>query len=142
MRIGELAKRSDCKVRTVRCYEKEGLLPSPSRTRAGYRIYTEKDLDRLGFIARGCGLGFGLADIRELIGLEENPDLSSGDVERITRHHRDQVRSKIRQLQNLDAVLERLLADSGVGMRTQCEILRTLHRKVGDALSRVAPSSS
>lgn len=31
MRIGELAKRADCPVETVRYYEKEGLLAAPGR---------------------------------------------------------------------------------------------------------------
>lgn len=31
MRIGELAKRADCPVETVRYYEKEGLLAAPRR---------------------------------------------------------------------------------------------------------------
>ena len=127
MRIGALAKRSGCKVETIRYYEKEGLLPDPPRTKAGYRNYTEKDLDRLGFIARSRALGFGLAEIRELIGLEEDPDLSCGDVDRIARHHRDQVQLKIRQLQSLDTVLKELLSGCGGGKRAQCEILRALH---------------
>jgi len=32
MKIGELAKLTDCPVETIRYYEKEGLLPPPART--------------------------------------------------------------------------------------------------------------
>lgn len=39
MRIGELAKRTDCDVETVRYYEKAGLLQEPGRNSAGYREY-------------------------------------------------------------------------------------------------------
>jgi MerR family mercuric resistance operon transcriptional regulator len=128
MRIGALAKRSGCKIETVRYYEREGLLPTPPRTKAGYRTYTEKDLDRLGFIARGRALGFGLQEIRELIGLEENPQLSCADVDRIARHHREKVRLKIEQLTSLDRVLDQLLSECSGGERSQCQILRALHR--------------
>jgi hypothetical protein len=37
MKIGELAKLTDCPVETIRYYEKEGLLPPPARTDANYR---------------------------------------------------------------------------------------------------------
>ena len=129
MHIGELAKRSGTKVETVRYYEKEGLLPEPVRETSGYRKYGEKDLHRLGFIARSRALGFGLADIRDLMALEENPDLSCGDVDRIARHHREQVRAKIAQLRGLEQVLEQLLVDCGGGKRADCVILRALHQR-------------
>ena len=50
VQIGELAKRSDCKVVTIRYYEKEGLLPEPLRSSGNYRLYDEGHLERLQFI--------------------------------------------------------------------------------------------
>ncbi len=50
MRIGELAGRLDLNPKTIRYYEEIGLLPTPQRTPAGYRLYDAADLERLRFI--------------------------------------------------------------------------------------------
>ena len=39
MRIGQLAAQTGYSVRTIRFYERSGLLPAPNRTAAGYRSY-------------------------------------------------------------------------------------------------------
>lgn len=38
IKIGELARRTECQVETIRYYEKEGLLPEPTRSRGNYRL--------------------------------------------------------------------------------------------------------
>jgi DNA-binding transcriptional MerR regulator len=53
MRIGEVAKQSGMTVEAVRFYERQGLLPKPPRTEAGYRLYADADLRRLQFIRAG-----------------------------------------------------------------------------------------
>ena len=53
MKIGELAKLTDCPVETIRYYEKENLLPPPARTDGNYRVYTQAHTERLTFI-RNC----------------------------------------------------------------------------------------
>lgn len=47
MKIGELAKLTDCPVETIRYYEKEGLLPPPARSEGNYRLYTQAHTERL-----------------------------------------------------------------------------------------------
>ena len=42
--IGRLADEVGVSVDTVRYYERRGLLPAPSRTRAGYRTYGDDDV--------------------------------------------------------------------------------------------------
>ena len=41
MKIGELAKITDCQVETIRYYEREHLLPLPARSDGNYRLYTQ-----------------------------------------------------------------------------------------------------
>lgn len=53
MKIGELAKLTDCQVETIRYYEREGLLPEPARSEGNYRLYTQAHVERLTFI-RNC----------------------------------------------------------------------------------------
>ena len=67
MQISELARQSGVPAKTIRYYESIGLLPAPDRADNNYRHYTPAILDRLRFIASARSLGFGLADISELL---------------------------------------------------------------------------
>ena len=57
-RIGELAKKADKTVRTIHFYEELGLLQPASRSPGGFRMYTNKALDRIHWIERLQELGF------------------------------------------------------------------------------------
>jgi DNA-binding transcriptional MerR regulator len=71
MHIGELARSAQVNIQTIRFYERQGLLPSPARTPAGYRSYEAKDLERVIFIQRNQELGFTLSEIQQLFQLHE-----------------------------------------------------------------------
>lgn len=44
MKIGDMAKQAGMTMEAVRFYERQGLLPSPPRTEAGYRVYADADV--------------------------------------------------------------------------------------------------
>jgi len=44
--IGQVAKAADVNTETIRYYEREGLLPQPPRTPAGFRQYTDDAIRR------------------------------------------------------------------------------------------------
>lgn len=69
LRIGELAEVLGLNPKTIRYYEQIGLLPQPQRTRAGYRLYSDADLERLRFIVRAKAVGLSLDEIREVLEL-------------------------------------------------------------------------
>ncbi len=69
MRIGELAKRAGVSVQAVRFYERRRLLCTPRRTAAGYRIYTDSDLEIVIVIKKMQHFGFKLAEIRRVLQL-------------------------------------------------------------------------
>ena len=66
MKIKEAANASGFTPATLRYYEEIGLLPPASRSAAGYRMYDQKTIDRLGFIARAKQLGCTLDEITGL----------------------------------------------------------------------------
>ena len=68
--VGVLAERSGVGIETLRFYEREGLLPTPARSRAGYRLYSEDTVERVRFIRRAKELGFTLEEIVELLALK------------------------------------------------------------------------
>jgi MerR family transcriptional regulator, copper efflux regulator len=71
MRIGELARRAGVNIQTIRFYEREGFLPEPERLMSGYRAYQDPDLERVLVIRQFQGLGFTLADIRDVFELHQ-----------------------------------------------------------------------
>ena len=67
--IGELAESAHVNRETVRYYERRRLLPRPSRSVSGYRVFADDAVQRLRFIRHAQGLGFSLNEIRELLAL-------------------------------------------------------------------------
>jgi MerR family transcriptional regulator, copper efflux regulator len=65
-RIAEVAARTGFSSPTLRYYEDIGLLPPAERNAAGYRLYDERAIERLTFIARAKQLGCTLEEITDL----------------------------------------------------------------------------
>jgi MerR family transcriptional regulator, copper efflux regulator len=67
MRIGEVARRAEVRVDTVRFYERRGLLAKPARRPSGYRDYPASAVERLRFAKQLQGLGFTLDEVAEVL---------------------------------------------------------------------------
>lgn len=65
--IGKAARETGVKIATIRFYETEGIIPPPSRTPAGYRLYTQTDIRRLRLVTRGRLLGLSLPELKTLV---------------------------------------------------------------------------
>ena len=66
LKIGELAGLTGTNNETLRFYETKGLLATPRRSEAGYRLFTQNDVDRVRFILRARRMGFTLKELAEL----------------------------------------------------------------------------
>jgi MerR family transcriptional regulator, copper efflux regulator len=66
LRISDVARQSGFSAATLRYYEDIGLLPPPERAGNRYRLYDDRTLDRLAFIARARQLGCTLEEIADL----------------------------------------------------------------------------
>ena len=64
---GEFAEMASVSVRTLRFYDKVGLLSPSSYTEAGYRLYTDRDFLRLQQILALKFLGFSLDEIKHCL---------------------------------------------------------------------------
>jgi DNA-binding transcriptional MerR regulator len=69
LKIGELADRTGLSIKTIRYYERRGLLEQPPRTEGGYRLYGPEEVARLRFVQRAKLLGLTLEQIGELVEL-------------------------------------------------------------------------
>lgn len=127
MSIGQVASAGKVNVQTIRYYERRGLLPATSRTRAGYRQYAGESVTRLRFIKHAQELGFALNEIRELLALRVRDGAACATVERRTRAKLDAVRQRIGDLRRMERTLERLSKACAARRKTDsCPILEAL----------------
>jgi DNA-binding transcriptional MerR regulator len=75
--VGDLAAQAHTTAKTVRYYERIGLLPSAERGENGYRYYSESQVHQLRFIRRAKRLGLTLAEIREIIDMARHAQCNS-----------------------------------------------------------------
>lgn len=71
MLIGEIASATGTTTKTLRFYERVGLLPPAARTAGGYRSYGAETCERIDFIHRGRAAGLTLAQIREILAIRD-----------------------------------------------------------------------
>lgn len=124
--IGQMAKAGNCKVQTIRYYERIGLLPEPERSDGNQRIYRQHYMDRLGFIRHSRELGFSLERIREILALSDDPSHSCEEVDRIARNHLLEVESKIKRLQSMRKELRRMIDQCTGNQVSECRIIEVL----------------
>lgn len=124
--IGELGKRTDTKIETIRYYEKTGILSKPARTEANYRLYDTADLQRLSFVRRARNLGFSLQDIRALLSLYDDRTQSCTAVDALAHTQLRSIDQKIADLKALRRELATLVENCGGGSVAECRIIEAL----------------
>lgn len=65
--IGEVAEAVGLSLRTIRYYEEEGLVVPCERTAGGFRLYTDRSIDRLRLIKQMKPLYLTLDEMRDLL---------------------------------------------------------------------------
>jgi len=104
IQIGEAAQRA-LSIDTIRFYERKGLVPRAPRTTGQFRLYTVDDVARLTFIKQMQGLGFSLQEIKQLLDLRDRGGHACQDVRNLLSCKLTAVRTRIRNLQNLEREL-------------------------------------
>jgi Hg(II)-responsive transcriptional regulator len=125
--IGRLAKQARVNRETVRYYERRRLLQRPSRSIAGYRVFSDDALKRLRFIRHAKMLGFSLEEIRELLALRVHSIDTCDRVRKRAQIKIAEVERKIEALQQIKRVLSGLVTACSRRRRTEeCPILDSL----------------
>lgn len=124
--IGQAAKASGISTKMIRHYESVGLLPAASRTFAGYRQYSEKDIHTLRFIRHSRDLGFSIKQIEELLSLWQDPDRPSSKVKELANAHVEALNQKIQSLMSIKSELQKLVHCCHGDDRPECPILEQL----------------
>ena len=108
MNIGKAAEASGVSAKMIRYYESIGLIPEALRTEAGYRDYSDQDVQTLRFIRRARDLGFSVAQMNELVALWRDRGRASADVKRLALEHVAELEVKERELQEMSRARQHL----------------------------------
>lgn len=111
--------------RMVRHYHQLGLLPQPMRSEGNYRLYTNKDIQRLQRIVALKHQGFQLNHIRQLLEAEPETEDNSALTAQLKRQYRI-VMQHIAQLRQTASALEGLLGRDKHCQIVQAEVLAQL----------------
>lgn len=126
MNIGKASEASGVSAKMIRYYESIELIPEVSRTAAGYREYSDKDVHRLRFIRRARDLGFSVDQMSELLALWQDRDRASADVKRIALEHVAELERKAQQLMEMSETLSHLAGNCQGDSRPDCPIINEL----------------
>lgn len=139
--IGELARLAECRVDTIRYYERIGLLPSPERSAGGQRRYGEQRVRQLLFIRRLRDLGFSVNEVSEFLAMRRQQSYGCAEFRKIADARVAQIRRQRERLNRLERRLRDISVHCAEGAMSRCGIIEALW--AADALDlALAPRGS
>jgi len=127
-RIGEVARQSGVSAANIRYYEKEGLLAPGVREDNSYRLYSGDDVHRLRFIRLCRAMDMSLDEVRTLLALDWSRKADCEAARDTLDEHLQHVRSRLAELQALEADLQALRSRCD-GSGAHCHIIEALHAR-------------
>jgi DNA-binding transcriptional MerR regulator len=109
MTISKLASQTGVTPDTLRYYQKIGLLPPAERTDAGYRLFDDSYVSRLGFIKSAQRLGLRLKDIAQLLEVMDKGLCPCGHTESLLKSRMNEVDEEIHRLTTLRSAMAQTL---------------------------------
>jgi len=113
--ISQLARRSGVPASTLRYYEKIGVIPPPTRSGSGYRLYDEQAPARLAFVQRAKALGVELDDLSDLVKLWDGEECAPVQerLRSMVHQQRAATRERLEELTQLATDLDAVGASIG-----------------------------
>ncbi|MGH2426973.1 MAG: heavy metal-responsive transcriptional regulator [bacterium] len=111
MTVGQLAKSTGLEAKTLRYYDRVGLLKPARRSPSGYRLFEPNAASRLQFILRAKALGMSLADIRRILAVRDEGAAPCRHVLDLVAEGLDDVESQITALTRLRSDLRHVFTD-------------------------------
>ncbi len=129
MKIGQVSKKTDLPVQTIRYYESQDLIKSAGRTEGNFRVYDNKVIDQLEFIKHCRHLDLSLSDIKRINELRDNPDAICEEVEILINDQIKLVKIKMKELRKLKTQLETLTNSCSENQKVgDCGIIKSLQK--------------
>ena len=133
MTIGEIAKEIGVSPKTVRYYEKKGLMREPRRNSSGYRQYEIQDVERLRFVVQARALELPILEIQRILAIWQDGVAPCRHVQELVQSRAAQIEARIQELRCLQKTL--LALDKQFGEQNianekadcVCEVLGARH---------------
>ncbi|WP_309120496.1 MerR family transcriptional regulator [Paenibacillus sp.] len=126
LKSGEAAERAGVHLETLRYYEKRGLLREPPRTEAGYRMYSEADVEDILWIRQAQAIGFTLQEIGQLQALRAGEALPEEELRRYAEEKIAEIEANIERLQRMKALLKSAVGRVDASLAS-CPVLRAVN---------------
>lgn len=126
--IGAMAEAAGVHVETIRFYQRKGLMSAPLRPHGAIRRYADADLARVRFIKAAQRLGFSLAEVGELLELEDGTQCRVASA--LAEHKLAEVRAKLTDLRRIESALDALVKRCGSAHgAVKCPLIRSLQMR-------------
>ncbi|NGQ96289.1 MerR family transcriptional regulator [Brevibacillus sp. SYP-B805] len=112
-KVKEVAEMAGVSVRTLHHYDQIGLLHPETVTPAGYRLYTDQNLERLQQILFFKEIGFSLREIKQII------DSPHFDRKQALQSHRKWLLEKKKRLEEMIRTVDRTILSLEGGIRME-----------------------
>ncbi len=112
LQIGEISSISKVSIKTIRYYEKLGLLCALKRTEGGFRLFSPDVIVRLNFIKRSQSLGLSLQEIGQLLQIHDRGEMPCSEVRHTLQVKIEEIDSRIEQLTALKVQLQSLISET------------------------------
>jgi DNA-binding transcriptional MerR regulator len=128
---GQIANMANVNMETLRYYENHGLIPPPTRSESGYRLYSEEVLTRLTFIKNAKICGFTLKEIKKALTKSEDSSISIDDFIAVIDKKINNINKEIASRENMKKMLADLKSNLQASNRHSevQEVLRILNMK-------------
>jgi MerR family mercuric resistance operon transcriptional regulator len=124
MTIGKLAEAAGVNVETIRYYQRRGLLEEPAKPLYGQRRYSLEQAKRVRFIKRAQALGFTLAEVGQLLVLNEARSCKT--TRALAAHKLEMIEGKMADLEAVRQALGKLVRQCDAGDGAKCPIIDAL----------------
>jgi len=126
--IGELAKKSEVSIQTIRYYEKRGLISVKARTSSQYRLFSVNTIQDIQFIKQAQAIGFKLKEIQELLRISNDDNyFPQGKMQHFASNKIREIDEQLEQLNKLKTLL--LAATKQSNPKQNCPILKSLQKE-------------
>lgn len=108
LKMGDLTRACGVSDQAARLYERMGLLKPVGRTAKGYRLYNAESVERLRFIKQAQRSGFSLEDIKALLHLDLQDELTCASMKDLLDRKIETLSERMKELAGMRGVLQSL----------------------------------
>lgn len=108
---GELARLTGVSTDTLRFYERRGLLASPPRSLAGYRLYPAGSVARVRLVRGALSIGLSVTELASILNERDKGGAPCHRVRNLAAEKLMALESRLRDLQSWRRVLRSTLAE-------------------------------